>query len=304
MTEPRRGVGRILLAVAVSLTAVRLLHLGAGTAVLVAALAARATSSGRLRRGLTVALPFALFAAVYGWLGLLGPHVVARGVHVVGPYQLDKELFGLGEGSWRLSLNELFARYHGRVLDFVTGVAYFSYLYVVAGFALFLALVDRSAEGARRLHHFGWSFLALNLAGFITYVLFPAAPPWYVASHGLGPVDPAAMASPAGLLRFDHMLGISYFARFYAQSQDVFGSMPSLHCAYPMLTWLFVRELGRPGLARAALAFQLLTCFAAVYLQHHYVIDALAGSAYAALIYGIDRLLRRPAGELRVTASV
>lgn len=271
----------------------RLLHLLPGTTFLLLTAIARVFADGPLRRGLNIVLPFAIFAAAYGWLGLLGPHVVSRGVHVAGPYLLDKQLFGLGEGAWRVTLNELFERYHGKVLDLVTGLAYASYLYVILGAAVFLALVDRTPAGAIRVRHFGWCFLALNVLGFVTYAIFPAAPPWYVSLHGLGPVDPTAAPSPAALLRVDALLGVPYFATFYSHSQDVFGSMPSMHCAYPLLMWLFVRELGRPWAARLAFAFWAVTCFAAVYLQHHYVIDGVAGAGYAALVYTGDRWVRR-----------
>jgi len=293
MSGDRHRILVVAAALVLACVVARLLSLLPGTTLLLVTVVAQSLTVGKLRRVLQIFFPFALFGAAYGWLGLLGPHVVSRGVHVAGPYLLDKELFGLGEGAWRVTLNELFARYHGKVLDVVTGLAYASFLYVVLGAAVFLALADRSAAGARRVRHFGWCFLALNVAGFATYAAFPAAPPWYVSLHGLGPVDPAATPNPAALARVDALFGVPYFATFYAHSQEVFGSMPSMHCAYPLLMWLFVRELGRPWASRAALLFWLVTCFAAVYLQHHYVIDGIAGAGYALLIYGANRWARR-----------
>ena len=37
------------------------------------------------------------------------------------------------------------------------------------------------------------------------------------------------------LLRVDAMLGIGYFRAFYGRASDVFGALPSLHVAYPLL---------------------------------------------------------------------
>jgi hypothetical protein len=250
------------------------------------------------RRWWTTALPFAILAAVYDLLGLLKVPVAAGGVHIEGPYWFDKTLFGFEWQGVRLSLNELAARYHSDVIDLVTGVAYLTYLYAVIGFALFVAVRDRSELGQRRTRALGWTFLGLNLAGFATYLLFPVAPPWYVARHGFGPVDVHTPASPAALVRWDHLVGIPYFAHLYANSSDVFGAMPSLHCAYPMLLFWHARELRWSRLTAAVAAFQALMCFSAIYLQHHYLSDALAGMTFATAGYFLERLLSgRPRGE-------
>ena len=246
-----------------------------------------------VRRLLVDTLPFVIFAAVYDWLHLARSFVVAHGVHVAGPYAFDKWLFGIGTGPGRLSLNELFERHHWAAVDVVTGFAYFSYIYAVLGFVLFLAFADRSAAGAARTRALGWTFLGVNVASFGIYLAFPVAPPWYVTSHGFGPVDPNTAASAAALLRFDALVGVSYFQRFYGHSSDVFGAMPSMHCAYPMLLLLYGRELERPRLFAGLVVFQAVMCFSAVYLQHHYVSDILAGAACAMLGYRLERALGR-----------
>jgi hypothetical protein len=242
-------------------------------------------------RLLSNTFPFVLFGAIYDLLRLARPFVVARGVHVAGPYWFDTWAFGVGALQDRLSMNELFARHHWAAVDFVTGCAYLSYIYAVVAFALFIALVDRTSAGDRRCRAVGWTFLGVNLAGYATYLLWPVAPPWYVAAHGLGPVEASAVASPAALSRWDALVGIPYFARFYAHASDVFGAMPSMHCAYPMLLFCFALELRRPRLVAALAAFELLMCFSAVYLQHHYVSDIVVGIVYATLGYGVARLV-------------
>jgi membrane-associated phospholipid phosphatase len=215
---------------------------------------------------------------------------------VQGPYTFEKLWFGVGAWPGRLTLNELFARHHWTAVDLLTGCAYLSYVYAVVGFAIFLALADRTAVGAARTRALGWTFLGVNVASFVIYLLWPVAPPWYVAAHGLGPVELNAAASPAALARWDSLVGVPYFANFYAQASDVFGSMPSMHCAYPTLLLAYGRELGRIRLLAALVSFQLLMCFSAVYLQHHYVSDILVGIACALAGYGIERALsRRPA---------
>lgn len=303
--DPRRWHAqaglRVGLGVAYLIVMARIGATGTAQLVLVAVALVGSLCGPAARRWWTTALPFAILAAVYDVLGLLKVTVAAGGVHVEGPYWFDKTLFGFEWQGVRLSLNELAARYHTDVIDLVAGVAYLSYLYAVIGFALFLAVRDGSELGRRRTRALGWTFLGINLAGFATYLLFPVAPPWYVATHGFGPVDIHTPANPAALVRWDRLVGVPYFARFYANSSDVFGAMPSLHCAYPMLLFWHARELRWSRLTAATAAFQALMCFSAIYLQHHYFSDALAGMAFATAGYFLERLLSgRP---LRARAS-
>jgi membrane-associated phospholipid phosphatase len=294
----RAGIG-VLLAAGYLIAAGRLGVHGAAHWLLAAIAVAIPVTIPIVRRVLLVALPFAILAAVYDWLSLAKSYVAASGVHVAGPYTFEKLVFGVGAWSERLTLNELFARHHWVAVDFLTGCAYLSYVYAVVGFAIFLALADRTPAGAARTRALGWTFLGVNVASFVIYLLWPVAPPWYVASHGLGPVDLNAAASPAALARWDALVGVPYFANFYAQASDIFGSMPSMHCAYPTLLLAYGRELGRIRLLAALVSFQLLMCFSAIYLQHHYVIDVLAGAGCALAGYAVERALTRRAALAR-----
>ena len=87
-------------------------------------------------------------------------------------------------------------------------------------------------------------------------------------------------SNPARLIVVDEYLGINYFGGFYGRSSNVHGALPSLHCAYPLLTWLYSREVFPIG--NIFFAFNAaLTGFAAIYLCHHYVIDVLLGIVYS-----------------------
>ena len=67
-------------------------------------------------------------------------------------------------------------------------------------------------------------------------------------------------------------------------------AFPSLHAAYPVLAFLFLRQAWPRG-AWLMLAWGAIVVFAIVYLAHHYVIDALGGIAYAVAAYWVvDRL--------------
>src|SRR5262249_55209193 len=132
---------------------------------------------------------------------------------------------------------------------------------------------------------------------------FPVAPPWYVTEHGLGPAVRGIPGSPAAALRFDQLTGTHMIASLYARESDAFGAIPSLHAAYPLLVALMLREMGARRLTTLAWAYMALMCFAAVYLQHHYVIDVIAGIAYGGVGYAAVTRAMRSSSERSLEAS-
>ena len=225
-------------------------------------------------------LPIVLTGISYDFFRLAVP---LRGeIHVADLYAAELALFGIGgeiPAAWML--------YHTTaVFDFIAGIAYLVYLYVPMVVALVLFFKDR-----RRMLIVGWAFLFTNLVGMVVYILYPAAPPWYVAEHGLGPAVLDAAPSAAGAARFDALLGIELFASFYERSANVFGAMPSLHVAYPASTFFALAT--KPRWAYPLGAFVVLVSIAAVYLQHHYILDLIAGLACGAAGWGLAHLLMR-----------
>lgn len=221
-------------------------------------------------------LPFMLAGVVFDsmryfyWLGVAGR------VHTLGPYELDRHLFGIHGHT----LNELFAAHHWAIADLASGVAYLTFIGAYLALA-FVAFLRGNSAGARTL---GRCFLLVNLLGFLTYFIFPVAPPWYVAAHGFGPVTHAALPSAAAAHRFDQLLGTHFFDGVYNHGVDTFGALPSLHCAYPFMGAVLAFRIPQLRWLRwPAAAFSALMCFSAVYLQHHYVIDVLAGLAYGSI---------------------
>ncbi len=227
---------------------------------------------------LKTALPFWIFGACFDALRLI-PDAWKPGIHVADLYRAEKLLFGLDLNGVRVTPSEYLSAHPAPVLDLAAGLFYLTYLLVF--FAFFAYLFRRDLAMASRLSR---CFLLLNLAGIITFQVFPAAPPWYVTYFGLGPADPATPPHPAGMLRFDDLLGLPIAQSLYSNSPDVFGALPSLHVANPVLLFLFARRLGRSW-ALSSLAYALGVAFSAVYLNHHYVLDILAGALYAGLAY-------------------
>lgn len=164
-----------------------------------------------------------------------------------------------------------FSHHTSPVLDLFTGASYLLFLYEVLGLGVFFFFKRRE-----RFAPLAWAFLFANAAGAVLYMLFPSAPPWYVMRYGPGPANLHALPSAAGAARFDALLGIHYFRDFYERNSDVFGSMPSMHVAFPLMcTWFTWKDGWRWRIP--TIAFTLLVCFSAVYLGHHWIVDVLAG---------------------------
>jgi membrane-associated phospholipid phosphatase len=113
-------------------------------------------------------------------------------------------------------------------------------------------------------------------------------------------VDLAARASEGpNLARVDAWLGVHYFGGFYARSKNVFGAMPSLHCAYPLLIVLegwkpfAALERAKWPLRVASVAYSLWMCAAAVYLDHHWILDVIVGLGFALVTFASFRFARR-----------
>ncbi len=294
----RAAPPRLLLVTAVGLAAFLLsMRLSAGTRpehfIVAGVMLLLVVWSDGTRRFLRGMLPFFLFLISYELMHITQPLVRFLHVHVREPHSFDSSLFGIHTGGRVLTPNEFFREHHWPWVDFVTGAVYILFVYWSIAFAAYLTVLRRDDAGRTLLARFGWTFLLMNIAGFVTYYAYPAAPPWYVAHYGLGPANMAAHSSAAGAARWDALTGIPYFANFYGRSADVFGAIPSLHVSYPLLTFLYGLELRKRWLDAASMTLFLLVSFAAVYLDHHYVLDVLLGILYTLVAYGVERALRR-----------
>ncbi len=231
-------------------------------------------SNERTRLFLRTFFPFILTGAIfdsmryYYWAG------IGDRIHVAEPYRFERAWFGVGGRT----LNEVFLAHHWAALDLATGFAYLVFVAEYLGLAV-LALLRGRLDAART---FARCFLLVNVLGFATYYVYPAAPPWYVNAYGLGPVHLPLKPAAAATLRFDALLGTHLFAEMYGRGIDVFGAYPSLHVSYPLLATILSFRYRELHWARAPAAlFFLLMCLSAVYLQHHYVTDVVLGIAYA-----------------------
>ncbi len=150
-------------------------------------------------------------------------------IRVAWPYEFDKYWFGINTPEGRLTPNEWWQKNTHWLLDLVTGFFYLCFISIyVAISAWHYFGIPRTQKDpvlrrkAELLSPYTlWAFFWVNMIGYSTYYWFPAAPPWYVAAHGLGPAKMDVAASAAGCLRFDELLGTHFFTGMYGRSADV-----------------------------------------------------------------------------------
>ena len=140
----------------------------------------------------------------------------------------------------------------------------------------------------RLFHPYLVSLVLLSFAGFVTYLLLPVAPPWMAARVGeIGSypgeatviyLKPDAFVSLAGALGLDGR-GL-YDVAFRSLNANPVAAFPSLHAAYPFLSFLVLRyAFGRIGWL--AFVYFLLVSVTIVYTADHYVVDVVGGITYA-----------------------
>ncbi len=220
---------------------------------------------------------YLLYWAIYDLMRAF-PNYRYNTVHIAELYNAEKNLFGINIQGNTLTPCEYFAQHTHALLDILGGLFYITWVPIPVAIAFYLWYSDKAA-----FKRFTYLFLGANFIGFFIYYLYPAAPPWYVAQYGFQ-LQAHVPASPAGLTRFDSLLGVSVFKGMYGMGANVFAAMPSLHSANPAVLLLF----GWNYFKRARLALLLFGIgiwFSAVYLNHHYLLDVLGGITCAVLAW-------------------
>ena len=155
----------------------------------------------------------------------------------------------------------------------MAGFFYLCWVPVPVGFALYLFL----KKEYRWFVRFSWTFLVVNLIGFVGYYIHPASPPWYVMEYGFSPIL-GTPGNVAGLTHFDELVGIPVFHSIYCHNANVFAAVPSLHAAYMLITTFYAAKSHQRWFTTAAFAIICMGIWwTAVYSGHHYIIDVLLG---------------------------
>ncbi len=126
---------------------------------------------------------------------------------------------------------------------------------------------------------FVWSIVGISFAAFVTYVIFPAAPPWMAKELGYLPEPLHRVSSDVWWA-----MGVQNFSEFYKNiSPNAVAAVPSLHSAYPLIAALFVIRSFSWRRTWWILLYPLSMWVGVVYLGEHYVYDIVAAVLFVAV---------------------
>jgi hypothetical protein len=231
---------------------------------------------GQWRRGLVRDwLPLYVVLAVYALLRGYASHVIW------GPFFRPQIAFDsfIGGGQpptvtlqrWLFRANDL------RPWDYLAWLTYMSHFFtsfIVAG-----VLWKRNHA---RFKRFVALFVGLTFLGYVTYVLYPALPPWLASQTGH--IAPITRIIP---VVWNHVGVHQASALFTGNNQfdNNIAAMPSLHAAYPMLLLLFFWKRARPAVRAILVGYVLAMAFTLVYTGEHFVLDEVVGWSYAIITF-------------------
>ncbi|BFV60592.1 phosphatase PAP2 family protein [Kitasatospora sp. CMC57] len=203
---------------------------------------------------------------------------------------------GFGE-AWTVRLQHaLYTPGTAHWYDYAAVTVYMSHFFVV--FVLLAVLWRRNHA---RFRHLLACYLTVTYAGFLTYVLYPAVPPWMAAAQGHTP--PVTRIVADVLSQAELPRAASVFEDGSRFANDV-AAMPSLHAAYPMMLALFFWPIATRRTRVLLAAYPLAMAFTLVYGGEHFIIDILVGWLYALVIVrGVTHLIERRANRRPLRAA-
>jgi membrane-associated phospholipid phosphatase len=159
-------------------------------------------------------------------------------------------------------------------------VSWYDYVFYLAYMLHFILPVALALLVWKRRIKYYWqlvtAFLVTAFGGFLTFFLFPAAPPWLASDQNYIPhitrISSVVWSS----------LGLKDFPSFYNHiSPNPVAAIPSLHAAWATLIFIFVYKLFGRRWAILAAVYPILIFTGTIYQGEHYAFDVLAGILYA-----------------------
>jgi membrane-associated phospholipid phosphatase len=202
-------------------------------------------------------------------------------IHWASPVHADKVL-GLGQVPTIRLQDAIYTPGHLHFWDYLAFSFWFSHF-----FATLLVAVGIWLYAYRWFHRFAACIVLLAAMGLVTYVVFPAAPPWLAGQHGYLPHTFRITHAVVNNLPLPKAGAL--FQSGTDWGNDV-AAVPSLHAGYTMLICLFLWPRLNPRWRPLLVAYPTGMALSLMYLGEHYLIDILLGWVYAAAtVYAVDR---------------
>ncbi|MGZ4201332.1 MAG: phosphatase PAP2 family protein [Thermoleophilaceae bacterium] len=244
---------------------------------------------------------------VFDWLpffGILFVYDLARGfadnvgikAHTTTAIDVDRALVGGGTIPTVWLQQHLYDPLHPHWYDYGIFAVYLTHFFATV---IIAALLWRYSYPLFR--RFRTLVLALTAAGFLTYVLFPATPPWLAGQEGHLPYVSRVVGD-----MWNHDGGMLPAAALFQNGNEYVNdvaAMPSLHAAFPLLITIFFWRGARPWLRVLLVAYPLAMAFTLVHGGEHYVMDVLLGWTYAVAVVVLVNVAERALAARRRRAG-
>jgi membrane-associated phospholipid phosphatase len=125
--------------------------------------------------------------------------------------------------------------------------------------------------------------VVLSVAGLITYIIFPEAPPWLAAKDGLTPAVDRLSARGWVWFHAGHVNDVLSEAQ--NGGTNPVAAMPSLHTAFAVLVAIVIASRLRSRWRYLVALYPVAMGFTLVYTGEHYVLDLVAGVVYALAVH-------------------
>jgi len=186
-------------------------------------------------------------------------------------YQADKLMFG---ANIPVLIAQKLIQPNVTIIDYVSFVWYTSFFWfpILTGFLFWIK--DREFFKIFRNAYIILCFMAL-----VTFMFFPAAPPWMASQHGILP--PLNTDTWGRLYVGGVTLGL-----FSTVGTNPVAPFPSLHIGWSVLSAYMLQQYFKKkikGFSYLFYLYPLIMCFVVTYTSDHYVIDMIGGAVYAAV---------------------
>lgn len=218
-------------------------------------------------------------------------------IHIEEVFNLEMNLFGwlYGGKLLMIRLQEFQQTFDGYLFKEAIDLIFANLYSFHFGAPLIAGWILWETTGDRKMYYrFVYTLTVLNIMALATFYIYPAAPPWYVSQYGFVQPSGGLYGTAGSLVNIDRMFEMNFFTTIWDNmNPNHFAAIPSLHGAYPILVsyFLFIK-LRRYH--KLFLFYPIGTWFAAMYLNHHYLIDLVIGGIYLVIAYFINEKILIP----------
>lgn len=143
-----------------------------------------------------------------------------------------------------------------------------------------------------RFWQFTLAFCFMTYAAFAFFLLYPAAPPWLAGAWDVLPNIRWPQGQVTASINVAGIETLDTYAIWQNASPHPVAAMPSLHAGFPWLVMLFALRYFR-WWGLLFVPYNLALWYSVVYTSNHWIVDILAGIAWATVSFAIVDIVWR-----------